>query len=149
MNKETSSGFIIFKIDDDGEIFYLLLRHPTHWSFPKGHIETTESPLEAALRELEEETGIKEGDIEIIPDFKDSTNYVFFKNDEPVSKQNIYFLARLKNDVPIRLSKEHLRYDWFKYRSAERAIGFLNMIEVLRRAHQWITKLQKEGFFRS
>ncbi len=64
-----------------------------------------------------------------------------------IYKKNIYFLARLKRDVPVKISKEHLKYDWFKYRTAERAIGFPNMIEVLRRAHQWITKLQKEGSF--
>ncbi len=147
MNEETSAGFIIFKLNRD-EILYLLLRHPTHWSFPKGHIEDTETPLKAALRELKEETGLGEKDIEIIPDFKDSTTYVFFKNGEPVSKKNIYFLARLINPRPIKISDEHLRYDWFRYREAERAIGFLNMIEVLRRAHQWITKLQQDGFFR-
>lgn len=146
MNEEVSAGFIVFKIKDD-EIFYLLLRHPTHWSFPKGHIEASETPLDAALRELKEETGITRQDIEIIPGFEDSTSYVFFKNGEPVSKKNIYFLARLIKDVPIRLSREHLKYDWFKYRTAERAIGFPNMIEVLRRAHQWITRLQKKNSF--
>lgn len=145
MNKEVSAGFIIYKIEDD-EIYYLLLRHPTHWSFPKGHIEESETPKDAAIRELEEETGISKEDIEIIPNFQDSTSYIFFKNGDPVSKKNIYFLARLKKQKPIRLSKEHLKYDWFKYREAERAIGFLNMIEVLRRAHQWITKMQKNGY---
>lgn len=147
MNEETSAGFIIFHINRD-EILYLLLRHPTHWSFPKGHIEETETPLKAALRELEEETGITKEEIEIISDFKDSTSYVFFRNGEPVNKKNIYFLARLIKFRPIRISKEHVKYDWFRYREAERALRFLNMIEVLRRAHQWITKLQKDSYFR-
>ena len=36
----------------------LLLRAWHHWDFPKGLCEIDESPLEAALREVREETGI-------------------------------------------------------------------------------------------
>ena len=32
-------------------------KDPSQWIFPKGHIEPGESPEEAALRELQEETG--------------------------------------------------------------------------------------------
>jgi len=35
---------------------YLLLRAYNYWDFPKGVVETAESPLEAAVREVEEET---------------------------------------------------------------------------------------------
>jgi len=35
---------------------YLLLRAYNYWDFPKGVVEATESPLEAAVREVEEET---------------------------------------------------------------------------------------------
>lgn len=50
------------------------------WSFPKGHGEYRESPLEACIRELKEETGI---DLRgISPDdeirFKSGTYFVFF-----------------------------------------------------------------------
>ncbi len=148
MNEEVSAGFILYKIKDE-EVYYLLLRHPTHWSFPKGHIEDSETPKIAALRELKEETGLDEGDIEIIPGFQDYTSYIFFKNGEPVSKKNIYFLACLKKEKPIRISKEHLKYDWFKYREAEHTLGFSNMVELLRRAHQWITIERKGGCFHS
>lgn len=37
----------------------LLIRHQSgSWVFPKGHIEPGEVPLEAALREIEEEAGV-------------------------------------------------------------------------------------------
>ena len=36
----------------------LLLRAWHHWDFPKGIVENEEEPLHAAIREVEEETGI-------------------------------------------------------------------------------------------
>jgi len=35
---------------------YLLLRAYNYWDFPKGVVEVDESPLQAAIREVEEET---------------------------------------------------------------------------------------------
>ena len=38
----------------------LLLRAFNHWDFPKGLLESGETPLEAAVREVREETGIED-----------------------------------------------------------------------------------------
>ncbi len=44
-----------------GDRRYLLVQHKAgHWGFPKGHPVTGETPVETALRELAEETGITE-----------------------------------------------------------------------------------------
>lgn len=40
----------------------LLLRAYRHWDFPKGGVESGEAPLDAAIREVEEETGITDLD---------------------------------------------------------------------------------------
>ncbi|HHM05213.1 MAG TPA: NUDIX domain-containing protein [Gammaproteobacteria bacterium] len=37
---------------------YLLLRAYRHWDFPKGLVEAHEAPLQGALREVQEETGL-------------------------------------------------------------------------------------------
>ena len=39
---------------------YLLLRVYGYWDFPKGMVEESEEPLAAAVREVEEETGLQE-----------------------------------------------------------------------------------------
>ena len=55
--KETkSAGGIIY--NDKNEVVIVNQNHDS-WSLPKGHIDPGESPLEAALREIYEETGIK------------------------------------------------------------------------------------------
>lgn len=63
MPKAVSAGFIIFQKGSNK----LLVSHPNghpcaerhSWDIPKGHIEEGEEPLDAALRELFEETGLE------------------------------------------------------------------------------------------
>lgn len=50
-----SSGVVVVHWNRD-HYDYLLLRAYNYWDFPKGVVEATESPLEAAVREVEEET---------------------------------------------------------------------------------------------
>jgi 8-oxo-dGTP pyrophosphatase MutT (NUDIX family) len=50
-----SSGVVVVDWNCD-HYDYLLLRAYNYWDFPKGVVEATESPLEAAVREVEEET---------------------------------------------------------------------------------------------
>jgi ADP-ribose pyrophosphatase YjhB (NUDIX family) len=59
--EEVSAGGLV--VDKSGELGLLIGRIDKRgrmlWSLPKGHIESGESPEEAALREVLEETGIK------------------------------------------------------------------------------------------
>jgi 8-oxo-dGTP pyrophosphatase MutT (NUDIX family) len=40
-------------------LFVTARRDPGEWVYPKGHIERNETPEEAALREVDEEAGVK------------------------------------------------------------------------------------------
>ena len=61
--EETSAGGLI--VDRTGELLRaaLIARHDRRgrlvWSLPKGHLEAGETPEDAAIREVEEETGIR------------------------------------------------------------------------------------------
>ena len=52
-----SCGVIIARRTDDGWVT-LMLRAFHHWDFPKGIRERGEEPMEAAVREVGEETGV-------------------------------------------------------------------------------------------
>ena len=69
--KETSSaGGVI--INSKGEIL-VVSQKGTSWSLPKGHIESGEESMEAARREVYEETGIK--NLEFIKDLGSYQRY--------------------------------------------------------------------------
>jgi 8-oxo-dGTP pyrophosphatase MutT (NUDIX family) len=55
------SGAVVVRRDPQGSSILLVRakKSPNAWIFPKGHIETGESPEDAALREAYEETGIR------------------------------------------------------------------------------------------
>jgi 8-oxo-dGTP pyrophosphatase MutT (NUDIX family) len=57
---EVSAGGIVFRrIPGEGPLYLLIRDSYNNWGFPKGHLEGDESPAQAALRETEEETGLK------------------------------------------------------------------------------------------
>ena len=56
-----AAGGVLHRTNDDGEREFLLVHRPRYddWSLPKGKLNRREGFLEAALREVREETGIQ------------------------------------------------------------------------------------------
>ena len=56
-----AAGGVPWRRSNDGEVELLLVHRPCYddWTFPKGKIKSGESDEQAALREVEEETGLR------------------------------------------------------------------------------------------
>lgn len=60
-----SVGIIVRK--DDGSVLAIeRRRNPGAWQLPQGGLNDGEEPIEGAFRELEEETGLARGDVEVV-----------------------------------------------------------------------------------
>lgn len=111
----TACGFLILRGDPIDS--FLLMVHQDRLDLPKGHMDEGETQMECAFRELHEETGIAEDDIELIPDFVFETSYSVRRkkyNRTPIPKTTYIYLARLVNEVEIELT-EHKGFLWVKW----------------------------------
>lgn len=81
--KEYAAGGIV---ERNGKVLLVQvanLQGKVVWTFPKGHLERKETPLKAALREVEEETGWRcrsNGPLALV-------RYHFNRNGRPVAKK--------------------------------------------------------------
>lgn len=84
---------------------------------PGGHIEEFEIPKEAALRELEEETGILKEDLSLIVDipFRIDTHAIpenAKKDEKKHPHHDLGYLCIVKENVDITLNGESYLYKW-------------------------------------
>lgn len=96
---------------------YLLLRAYRYWDFPKGAVEPGETPLQAAIREVREETGL--GNLEF---FRGES----YSETAPYNRGKVarYYLARTTEETvtlsanPATGIREHMEYRWLAYPQA-------------------------------
>jgi 8-oxo-dGTP pyrophosphatase MutT (NUDIX family) len=120
MKRVRSCGFLIYRGRPVRE--FLLMRHPTRWDLPKGHVDPGETDYQCALRELREETGIPEDAIDTDPEFRFTHRYQVRAPGAPggkALKTLVIFLAELLRDVPIETA-EHGSFSWLPWRPPHR-----------------------------
>lgn len=114
--KKLSCGIVIARQSDTGWLT-LLLRAYHNWDFPKGLCEEGEEPLEAAKREVHEETGITELQFEWGDRLIETGPY----NKGKVAR---YYLAQTgQTEVEMGISPElgrpeHNEYRWVSFDAA-------------------------------
>lgn len=113
---QRSSGIIIY-CKEDKEIKYLLLFQckSKTWSFPKGHIEIGESEIQAANRELLEETGLK---VTTNNEFKEEITY----NIKPYYKKSLVLFLACTKEKTIDMESDMSEYRWVNSTNAKKLL---------------------------
>ena len=115
--KERSAGAVVFRRTDRG-VRLLVLRAYRNWDFPKGLVEPGESELDAARREVAEETGLAELDFPFGDTHCETLPYA-------LGKVARYYLAetdRQAIELPVspELGRpEHHEWRWVSFDEAE------------------------------
>ena len=127
------------------ENLFLILRQYTipakySWTFPKGHHEGQETPKETALRELKEETGIKEIELLDLPLIHEE--YEASHDSEKYFKMNDYFLGFVEDKTVIIQESEIDLYKWATYEEASEAFTYSVRKESLQKAQEYLNMVK-------
>lgn len=121
MRARTLSAGVIVLRDFPTGTRVLLLRVYRNWDFPKGALESDETPIEAAIREVREETGIH--------DLNFKLGYAYAET-QPYAHNKIarYYLAWTQQDLntlpinPVLGRAEHHEFRWVTFEECSELI---------------------------
>lgn len=134
---EVTAGAVVYR-KHNGVIEYLLLQSQNRgnfWGFPKGHVEGNESLLDAAEREIKEETQLT---LPIDTSFKVYTEYDLPNGNR---KEMTLFTAELDQSETIHLQSEEIKNSgWFDYADARKQLTYDNLKKLLDQVNEHLTK---------
>jgi 8-oxo-dGTP pyrophosphatase MutT (NUDIX family) len=116
-----SAGVVVARETPEGWRF-LLLRAFNHWDFPKGMVEPGEEPLQAAIREVREESLINDLEFRWGEDHTETGPY-------SRGKVARYYVASTRTaDVTLTVIEElgrpeHNEYRWVDYQGALKLVS--------------------------
>ena len=110
-----------------------------YWQSVTGSVEGDESPLQAAIREVHEETGLNALQYDL-QDWQVSNVYEIYPHwrhryaPGVTENREHLFGLELPNTLPIKLAAdEHVRYEWVDWRlAAERVFSWTNVDAIKR-----------------
>jgi 8-oxo-dGTP pyrophosphatase MutT (NUDIX family) len=122
MFKTRKAGAIILSLDDGSKI---LLLHGGRWNdcqFPKGHVDSGESALQAMHREIKEETGLDVEVLRALPAYE-------YVNAIDGAITVAMWCVRSKNDVALKKEFEDDELAWVSYDKARERLSYDNLKE--------------------
>ncbi|MDD2693488.1 MAG: NUDIX domain-containing protein [Candidatus Gracilibacteria bacterium] len=122
LHEKSAGGLVYRKIGDRIQVLMLAWKNAKNeleYVLPKGHIEENESALETAVREISEETGLAESDLNVVK-FMNKIAYSFiagYLEGAPIIHKEVsLFLVRYtgKSEPRPRREERFIGYKWFE-----------------------------------
>jgi 8-oxo-dGTP pyrophosphatase MutT (NUDIX family) len=104
-------------------------RCPGSWETVHGRVERGETPQQAALRELREETGLTAEKLYNV------TSHAFYLHEATTVEVAVVFCAFVRQPGRVHLGKEHDRAVWLTRRAAAKRFAWPRERECLEIAH--------------
>lgn len=133
-----SAGGIVVRTDKNGPKI-LVTQHSGHkgWDFPKGHREIYESEEQTALREVEEEAGVKAGIIDKVG----QTQYFYWEGGEKILKTVVFYLMKYLGEGKATTAFEVSAKVWLPFDKVEEKLTFKDTKELWEKAKEKIERL--------
>lgn len=131
---ETSAGGVVYRANN-GKYEVLISKHSGYhkWVLPKGLVEAGESLEQTAVREVEEEVGVK---AKIIESLGDPEEYVYVLNGERIFKQVYYYLMEYVGGSEAEHDFEMEEVKWVDFKTAQDLMGYEGAKRVLQAAER-------------
>ena len=120
--KHFSAGGVIIR-EEKGKPFVLLIKDSYgHWTWPKGHLEGKETPEEAAVREIAEETGLD--NVKIIEKLGEQ-KYRHVLHGTKIFKTVYIFLVQCFGEGSLKIQTSEIASgEWFSPQDALKTIEY-------------------------
>lgn len=118
--REVSAGGLVTRAGKVLLVRMKNLRSELVWTFPKGHLEDRESPREAALREVQEESGWRCEIRGVLP----TVRYSFLREGRKVDKKVHWYWMRPLSKRGGPDPEEIFGMKWLTFDRAEELLGY-------------------------
>jgi len=128
-----SAGGVVYRRFDDNVFFVLVGRRKgNYWCLPKGRIEENETEIEAAKREVFEETGIS--DVEVGEKIGTIVYEFHRKSNETPYHKYVHFYLMSSSSPHLNVGSEFDRAMWFPARDALNMVSHKKEKEIVSKA---------------
>jgi 8-oxo-dGTP pyrophosphatase MutT (NUDIX family) len=140
--REFSAGGVVYKRGKQG-VKWLVCKHSGYhkWVFPKGLVEEGEKARETAVREVEEECGIK---TRIVGKMAEPEKYIYTFEGTKIFKVVEYFLMEYVSGDIKDHDFEMEEVEWLEFKAARERLDFSGAKKVLDKAKKLLEEKEKQ-----
>lgn len=109
-------GASVILVNEEGQILLIHRKDNGLWGLPAGSTEIKEAPIDTAIREVEEETGIQltQNELNLVQVFGGENFFYTYPNGDQCSNVVISYSATIKKSQDIaKITSETDDADWF------------------------------------